>query len=161
MPYSTLIWTDPITKKTGGGDFAAGLAEPVTQSLAPYLAPRSDNTLTSTKVDAIRLPMAAKQKDVRLRFYQLGNCSWWWGVDNLAFYDILAPTTAQTTPPPHIDSIIAAGGNITVKWSNGGTTQSLSFTPAVLLGPARVTAPRDLRRSGHWERKVLPRKPLV
>ncbi len=123
VPYPSLVWTDPTNGLSGGGDFAGGPAEPVTQSLAPYLAPRSDNTLTSTKVDAIRLPMAANQKDVRLRFYQLGNNSWWWGVDNLAFYDI-APTTGQTTPPPHIDSIADVGGNITVKWSNGGTLQS-------------------------------------
>jgi hypothetical protein len=69
--------------------------------------------------------MASKQKDVRLRFYQLGNCSWWWGVDNLAFYDIAPPTGGQQIPSaPHIDSIQNAGGNITVKWSNGGTLQS-------------------------------------
>ncbi len=121
-PYSVLDWTDPTTGAMGGGTFGSGLAEPVTQALAPYLAPRSQNTVTSTKVDGIRLPLASKQKDVRLRFYQLGNCSWWWGVDNLAFYDI-APTVAVTVAP-HIDSIQVAGGSINIKWSNGGTLYS-------------------------------------
>jgi hypothetical protein len=123
-PFPSLIWTDPVTLQPAGGTFGSGLAEPVTQALAPYMAPRSDAQATSARVDGIRLPMASKQSDVRLRFYQVGNCSWWWGVDNLAFYDI-APSTAQSNPSaPHIDSIQAASGSITVKWSNGGTLQS-------------------------------------
>jgi hypothetical protein len=123
-PYSVLNWTDPATGKTAGGTFGSGLAEPVTAALAPFMAPRSDSQALAAKVDGIRLPMASKQKDVRLRFYQLGNCSWWWGVDNLAFYDV-APTTVSATPSaPHIDSIEVAGGSVTVKWSNGGTLQS-------------------------------------
>ncbi|MHB8520678.1 MAG: hypothetical protein ACYDH9_07955 [Limisphaerales bacterium] len=119
-PFSVLNWVDPVTQQAGGGTFGSGLAEPVTQALAPYLAPRSQNVATSTKVDGIRLPLASKQKSVRLRFYQLGNCSWWWGVDNLAFYDI-APTTSSR---PTIDNIAVAGGQVTVKWSNGGTLES-------------------------------------
>jgi hypothetical protein len=122
-PWAVLDWVDPATGKPGGGTFGSGLAEPVTQALAAYIAPRSDNTQLSSKVDGVRLPMAALQKDVRLRFYQLGNCSWWWGVDNLAFYDI-APTTVPSTPLPHIDSIQAQTGSITIKWSNGGTLYS-------------------------------------
>jgi len=122
-PYGVLNWIDPATGLPGGGTFGSGLAEPVTQSLAPYMTARSDTTLTSTKVDGVRLPMASLQKDVRLRFYQLGNCSWWWGVDNLSFYDI-APTTVPLTPLPHIDSIQAQAGSITIKWSNGGTLYS-------------------------------------
>jgi hypothetical protein len=122
--WSVLTWTDPVTKQTVGGTFGSGLAEPVTQALAPYLAPRSDGQAIDARVDGIRLPMASKQSDVRLRFYQLGNCSWWWGVDNLAFYDVAPTTTAATPTAPHIDSILASGGSITVKWSNGGTLQS-------------------------------------
>jgi hypothetical protein len=122
--WSVLNWIDPVTGKTAGGTFGSGLAEPVTQALAPYVAPRSDGQAIDARVDGIRLPMASKQKDVRLRFYQLGNCSWWWGVDNLAFYDI-GPTTLSSTPAaPHIDTIQAVGGSITVKWSNGGTLQT-------------------------------------
>jgi hypothetical protein len=95
-PFSVLDWVNPTNNMPGGGTFGSGLAEPVTQALAPLLAPRNENTTPSTRVDGIRLPGASKQKSVMLRFYQLGNCSWWWGVDNLAFYDI-APSV---TPPP-------------------------------------------------------------
>jgi hypothetical protein len=123
-PFSVLDWIDPVTQKPGGGTFGSGLAEPVTQALAPYLAPRSDGQAIDARVDGIRLPMASKQSDVRLRFYQLGNCSWWWGVDNLAFYDIAPTTIAGTPAAPHIDTIQTASGSITVKWSNGGTLQS-------------------------------------
>src|ERR1019366_1752021 len=114
---------DPSTGQSGGGTMGSGLAEPITQALAPYITIRSDVTATSTKVDGIRLPQASKQKSVKLRFFQMGNCSWWWGVDNLAFYDS-APTTAVSANPPHIDSIQSAGGQITIAWSNGGTLQS-------------------------------------
>jgi len=114
-------WIDVQTGQPKGGNFGSGLAEPVTPALSPYIAPRSDTTTRSTKVDGFRLPLASKQKDVRLRFYQLGNCSWWWGVDNLAFYDIAPPFVS--TPPPHIGSISVSGGQVTIVWSNGGTLQ--------------------------------------
>jgi hypothetical protein len=122
-PFSVIgTWVDPVTHQLRGGNFGSGLAEPITQSLASYIAPRSQHVATSTKVDGIRLPLASKQKNVRLRFYQLGNCSWWWGVDNLAFYDIAPPVVPVLTP--HIDSIELTGGSITVKWSNGGTLEA-------------------------------------
>lgn len=125
-PYSVLDWVDPATGKAGGGTHGSGLAEPVTPALAPYIAIRSNITGTSTKVDGIRLPQASKQKSVILRFFQVGNCSWWWGVDNLAFYDIAPTVAAPVTPTnaPHIDSIQVTGGNVNIKWSNGGTLES-------------------------------------
>jgi hypothetical protein len=121
-PFSIFgTWTDPATGKVKGNSMGAGLEEPITQDLAPYIAPRSDNSSLAAKVDGIRLPLASKQKNVRLRFHQLGSCSWWWGVDNLAFYDIAPPVAPAV--PPHIDSIVLAGGTITVTWSHGGTLQ--------------------------------------
>jgi hypothetical protein len=121
-PFSALVWVDQ-NGNVGGGSMGSGLAEPVTQKLAPLIALRSDRGNLGTKVDGIRLPGASKQKDVRLRFFQLGNCSYWWAVDNLAFYDIAPPTVVQPSPP-HIDSIQAAGGSIKITWSNGGTLES-------------------------------------
>ena len=121
-PYSVLNWVG-TNGAPGGGTFGSGLAEPVTAGLNVYMTPRSDNQTVSARVDGFRLPLASKQKDVRLRFYQVGNCSWWWGVDHLAFYDV-APNVQQAPGAPHIDSITAASGSVTVKWSNGGTLQS-------------------------------------
>jgi hypothetical protein len=124
-PFAVLQWVDPVTKKLSDGTAGSGLGEPVTQALAPYITPRDDTPTISQKVDGIRLPMASRQKDVRLRFFQLGNCSWWWGVDNLAFYDIAPPNAGTPTPSqPHIDSITFSGGQITIHWSGGGTLQS-------------------------------------
>jgi hypothetical protein len=76
-------------------------------------------------VEAIRLPEAAKKNAVRLRFVHYGSCGWEWAVDNIAFYDI-TPATVQTPTAPHIDSVQASNGSITVKWSNGGTLESTS-----------------------------------
>jgi hypothetical protein len=118
-------WTDPgpgpFTGQVRGNTLAAGLGEPATQALAPFLAIRDDDPPTSQRVDGMRLPKASLQKNVILRFYQLGNCSWWWGVDNLAFYDMAPPFVPPSSSAPHIDSITASGGQITIKWSNGGT----------------------------------------
>jgi hypothetical protein len=119
FPANYGYWTDIQTGLTRGGDFASGLEEPVTPALAPVIAPRSAN-LTSSKVDGFRLPLASKQSDVRLRIYQLGDCSWWWGLDNLAFYDMAPPYVV----PPLIDSATITGGQITITWSHGGTLQS-------------------------------------
>ena len=129
-------WTDPgpgpFTGQVRGNTYASALAEPATQALAPHLAIRDDDSATSAKVDGIRLPKASRQSSVILRFYQLGSCSWWWGVDNLAFYDAAPPYVVPTTTPPHIDSISAKSGQVTIKWSNGGTL----FSSPSLQNPA-------------------------
>jgi hypothetical protein len=122
-PFSALVWVDQ-NGNVGGGSMGSGLAEPVTQALAPLIALRSDRSNLGTKVDGIRLPGASKQKDVRLRFFQLGNCSYWWAIDNLAFYDIAPTVSSPASSPPQIDSVQAASGQITVKWSNGGTLET-------------------------------------
>jgi hypothetical protein len=119
FPATYGYWTDIQTGLTRGGDFASGLEEPVTPALAPLIAPRSAN-LTSSKVDGFRLPLASKQSDVRLRIYQLGDCSWWWGLDNLAFYDMAPPYVVSLV----IDSATMSAGQITITWSHGGTLES-------------------------------------
>jgi hypothetical protein len=132
-------WTDPgpgpFTGQVRGNTLAAGLGEPATQALAPWLAIRDDDEATSQRVDGMRLPMASRQSNVILRFYQLGNCSWWWGVDNLAFYDIAPPFVPPSTSPPHIDSITASTGQVTIKWSNGGTL----FSSPTVVNPVWTT----------------------
>ena len=61
---------------------------------------------------------------MRLRFFQLGTGSWYWGVDNLAFYDVSAPETPQL-------GIAQSGNNLTIWWTATGS----------LLEAAAVTGP--------------------
>jgi hypothetical protein len=131
----TNVWPDvayfPVVQDTNrylvsagplGGKFGDVLATPITPALSAHIANRND-TAAARRVEAIRLPEASQKKAVRLRFTHYGSCGWEWAVDNIAFYDI-APTGTPTPTLPHIDSIQASNGSVTVKWSNGGTLQS-------------------------------------
>ena len=112
-------WIDPVLGPRGGrlGDY---LAAPLSAALSPYIVERRDSA-SSRRVEAVRLPQASKQKDVRIRFAHVGSCGWYWGLDNIAFYDIgPAPGGAQ----PRIDRIAISSGQVTVQWTNGGTLES-------------------------------------
>ncbi len=113
------LWTDPVLGSRGTklGD---AIGATVSAALSPYLVERTDTAL-SRRIEAIRLPRASKQRDVRLRFCHVGSCGWYWGIDNIAFYDIgPAPGGAQ----PRIDRIAISSGQVTVQWTNGGTLES-------------------------------------
>jgi hypothetical protein len=82
------VWTDS-SGASKGGNYGDGIAAPITQALGPFIAPRvNDDHYEARRIEAVRLPLAAHQKDVRLRFAQLGTCSWYTGADNIGFYDI-------------------------------------------------------------------------
>jgi hypothetical protein len=127
-PVSTLAGADaPGWFNTNGvfqSSYGAGVAAPISQALSPFFAPRFDDDGTGGKrLEVVRLPQAGGKSDVRLRFAQLGLCSWYFAVDNLAFYDI--PLSGATVPVgvPTILSITQSAGSVTVKWT-GGTLQS-------------------------------------
>ncbi|MBP9903034.1 MAG: hypothetical protein KBH45_16365, partial [Verrucomicrobia bacterium] len=66
--------------------------------------------------EIFRLPSASHKSDVRLRFAQLGTASWYFGVDNIAFYDVAAPATPSL-------SLAASAGSATIYWKGTGTLQ--------------------------------------
>ncbi len=101
-----------------GGNFGSIIAAPISQALAPYIVNRNDE-VAARRVEAIRLPQASKQGNVRLRLTHFGSCGWEWGIDNIAFYDI-----APSSPLPVITSTTVTGGLVTVKWTNGGVLES-------------------------------------
>jgi hypothetical protein len=122
------IWTDYFGK-TKGGNFGDALAAPITPALAPFIAPRvNDSHNAGIRYEAVRLPLAAHKSDVRLRMHQLGTCSWYTGFDEIAFYDIptngaQVPTGLQATVAPLVKGITQSGANVTVTFV-GGTLES-------------------------------------
>ncbi|MBI1839952.1 MAG: hypothetical protein HYR88_03755 [Verrucomicrobia bacterium] len=101
----TSSWVDNGVPK--GGNYGDGIGAPITDALGPYVVPRiNDGDVEGKRVEVARLDQAAGKADVRLRLASLGTDSWYFAIDNLAFYDI--PTGAE--PALHIgrngDSIV-------------------------------------------------------
>ncbi len=123
----TATWTDNGVAK--GGKYGDAIAAPITQALGIYIAPRAnDDPVTDKRLELYRLPTAGGHSDVRLRFAQIGTGSWYWGVDNIAFYEGPAPITP---PTPGTLSIALQGGNAVITWTGSGALQSA----ATVTGP--------------------------
>jgi hypothetical protein len=80
------------------------------------------------RLEIFRLPMASHKSDVRLRFAYLGTASWYFGVDNLSFYDVAAPVAPKL-------SIALAASNVTISWIGDGTL----LEATTLAGPWTVS----------------------
>ncbi len=132
----TANWIENGTPK--GDNYGAALAAPITQALGAYIAPRlNDNQFEAHRIEVFRLPAASRKSDVRLRFAQLGTDSWFFAVDNIAFYD--DPNAPQEPGGDiRITAITNAGGNVTITWQGGGTLQS-----SPTLSPATWTSTGD------------------
>jgi hypothetical protein len=124
----TAHWTDNGVAK--GGNYGDGIAAPITQALGRFIAPRSnDDPVFDKRLEIYRLPIASHKSDVRLRFAQLGTGSWYFGVDNISFYDVAAPVV------PVMSIARVSGNNLTISWSGDGTL----LEAATLAGPWTVS----------------------
>jgi hypothetical protein len=104
-----------------GDNYGDALGAVITQSLGDYVAPRdNDDQTEGHRIEVFRLAQAGRKSDVRLRFASLGTDSWWFAVDNLAFYEDPAPIATA----PRITSVTASAGNVTIIWTGGGTLES-------------------------------------
>jgi len=81
------------------------------------------------RLEIFRLPMASHKSDVRLRFAYLGTASWYFGVDNLSFYDVAAPVK------PVLSIAVASANNVTISWTGDGTL----LEATTLAGPWTVS----------------------
>lgn len=136
----TAVWIDNGASK--GGKHGDTLAEPITPALGQFILPRNnDDPVSDKRLEIYRLPAASHKSDVRLRFGQIGTGSWYWGVDNVSFYDVApAPTPVLTVVP--------GAGTATLSWTGNGTLLS---APTV-NGPWSVAAsqanPQTVSTSG-------------
>src|SRR5438876_734404 len=102
----TASWIDGGVAK--GGNYGDAIAAPITPALGRFVLPReNDQPNPDKRLEIYRLPAAGHKSDVRLRFAQIGTASWYWGVDNLKFYDVAAP-------PVPVLTIAKSGGGITI-----------------------------------------------
>ncbi len=128
-PGEVPTWTD----STGNvnNTYASCVAAPISQALAPFFAPRvNDDNYDGKRLEVVRLPLAANQSNVRIRVGQIGTCSWYFGIANIAFYDVApsgatVPTGLATpTSTAPVLSISHAAGKVTITWTGTGTLQS-------------------------------------
>jgi len=111
----TAAWVDNGVQK--GDIYGDGLLAPITAALGPFVVPRiNDNPTEGKRVEVYRLLQAGNQADVRLRFVQLGTGSWYFGVDDLAFYDVKGPATVAS---PIVAAASRSGDDLTVTWTGG------------------------------------------
>jgi hypothetical protein len=128
----TASWVDNGVAK--GGKYGDGIAAPITPALGDYIVPRrNDDPVVDKRIELFRLPQAGGKADVRLRFAQLGTASWYFSVDNIAFYEGPAPLV---TEPARFNAPVLSGGNMTVSWTGSGTLQEA----AAVTGPWTASA---------------------
>ncbi|MSU35012.1 MAG: hypothetical protein EXS36_07845 [Pedosphaera sp.] len=119
----TTLWrVGGVVKGLTYGD---AVAAPIDSSIGEYIVPRvNDDSVEGKRIEIFRLPAAANQADVRLRLSATGSDSWYFFIDNIAFYDV-APAIGAT-----IGIAKAATGNSVV----------LSYT-GVLQSATKVEGP--------------------
>jgi hypothetical protein len=107
-----------------GGTFGASVSSPITAALGRFVAPRAnDDNVEGKRFEIYRLPLAGGKSDVRLRFYQVGTASWYFGIDDLGFYNVAAPQG------PMLSLAKTAEGGLKLSWIGTGTlleAQSIS-----------------------------------
>lgn len=118
----TANWTENGVDK--GDKYGDAILAPITSALDTYIAPRSNDNPTIDKlIEVVRLPQAGGKNDVRLRFSYIGTGSWYWGVDNIAFYE----GPASTSTPGGDSSLTitkSEAGQINLSWTGSGTLES-------------------------------------
>ncbi len=112
-----------------GTSYGAYIGAPISQALAPYISGRvNDDSRESKRIEVIRLFAADNQPTVRLRFMQAGTASWYWGVDDVAFYSIPEPRIVFSPTPVTVNfdgtatlKVVASGdATLAYQWYQDG-----------------------------------------
>jgi hypothetical protein len=125
-PAEIPTWTD--SNGHVNNTFASGIGAPISQALAPFFAPRvNDDDFDGKRIEVVRLPLAANQSNVRLRLGQIGSCSWYFGMSQIAFFDVppsgaMVPTGLPPATGPSL-SITTSSGSVNISWTGTGTLQ--------------------------------------
>jgi hypothetical protein len=124
----TAQYIDPVTGETIGLSYGAFVkaARSTWPDLAPYISGRiNDDQMESKRIEKFRLPKADNQARVKLRFFQAGTASWFFGVDNVGLYSISGPQPPEITTQP-VGGIVSAGAALELKVVAKGT-EPLSY----------------------------------
>jgi len=139
-PGEVPTWTD--SNGHVNNTYASALGAPISQALTPFFAPRvNDDGTDGKRIEVVRLPLAANKSNVRIRLGQIGTCSWYFGVGQMAFFDVPPSGAVVPTGLPSVPgtlSISASAGTVRVTWTGSGTLQ---YATKLTGGWAPVTPP--------------------
>jgi len=117
----TAAWVDNGVAK--GDIYGDALLSAINASVADTIVPRiNDNATEGHRIEVVRLPLAGGKANVKLRLAQLGTDSWYFGIDNLAFYEVPAAPNGGPVEPPadiHIASVALEGASVKLTWTGG------------------------------------------
>ena len=116
-------YTDPNTGEVIGLSYGAFVkaAKSTWANLGSYISGRiNDDQMESKRIEKYRLPQADNQSKVKLRFFQAGTGSWFFGVDNVGLYSISAPQAPQIAAQP-VGGVISGGSGLTLSVNATGT----------------------------------------
>lgn len=121
----TAVYFDAVTGEQKGGKYADYLLAPIGPDLSANIAARVDDSPTNGKrVEFVRLPMAANQPNVRLRFFHAGTDSWYFGVDNVAIHSIPTVEAPKIATEPADKNVLAYDDvSLTVSATGVGTLE--------------------------------------
>ncbi len=142
--YATL--STPRTDQAHGEAYGAfiGVESNRWAQLAPFIQARvNDDPVESKRVELLRLPEADGKQTVRLRFFQAGTGSWYFGVDNVGIYSVEQALPPVITRPP-TSQVVSAGTEVTLRveatgsgltyqWQFGGTNIAGATEPTLTL----------------------------
>ncbi len=124
----TAQYIDPMTSETIGLTYGAFVkaARDTWPNLTEYVSGRiNDDQMESKRIERFRLPQADNKSQVKVRFFQAGTGSWFFGVDSVGFYSITAPQKPEITTQP-VGGVLSAGATLTLTVVATGT-EPLSY----------------------------------
>lgn len=130
----------------GPGNYGAfiGLAQNQWATATPFISPRANDNLSDSKrVEAVRLAQADNQSTVKLRFTQVGSDSYYFGIDDVGFYNVTPTAPVIVTNP--VNTVAAVGNSatltaaaigispVTYQWRKNGVNLSGNTGPILVI----------------------------
>jgi hypothetical protein len=103
----------------------------VSTNLIPYISGRrNDDSLSSKRIEVLRLAKADNQSHVRFRFGQAGTSSWYFGIDDFGLYSINTPVisaqpasvTVDANTPATFTVTASGSGTLAYQWEFNGNS---------------------------------------
>jgi len=139
----TSLWVANGVQK--GNTYGDAVSAPINDAISDFIVPRINDDFTEGKrIEIVRLPAAANKADVRLRFSATGTDSWYWFVDNIAFYDI-APASA---PAGRLNAPARSGSSVVISWTGAGSLEESSSINGPWTPSTSQTNPQNVPATG-------------